>query len=193
MARHVIRCSGVNVPHLVWLWGGLLHRFWHVFHHEGCPFFGFGSFWPFDVVRVLSISMFVSIRSGSGFCGESTRPQPSFNRMEEHLRKKERRHWMFTSKTSRGKTTGAHRLQTVHYVIRGTMRNSEAMTSSSITSPTGGYKRCNNLYLELSLSLSLYMQTLNTQNDNNYNYVCPSYIYTYITFRWFTNIASISA
>ena len=48
--------------------------------------------------------------------------------------------------------------------------------------------------ISLSHTHALYTLTLYTKNDNNkkntlHNCVCPSYIYTYITFRLFTNIA----
>ena len=47
--------------------------------------------------------------------------------------------------------------------------------------------------LSISLTLSLYNDRTATKKmpTTLSNYVCPSYIYTYITFRLFTNIALI--
>ena len=57
------------------------------------------------------------------------------------------------------------------------------------------YDSYNNLSLSVSVSLlhSLHNYSLHNDNNNNEltNTICPSYIYTYITFGLITSIASI--
>ena len=67
MARHMVQCSGVNVPHFVRFRGGFLHRICLVSHHEGRPLsYFFRSLRSFGVVRPLPISLFGPHGSGFG-------------------------------------------------------------------------------------------------------------------------------
>ena len=89
------------------------------------------------------------------------------------------------------KTTGAHRLQLSLYE-NSTIRGSEATTSSSVSSPGGGYNR-----VSLCISLSLCTAVIHIQQyDNNstlitHKVIALSHIYTNITFRLFTNMSSL--
>ena len=70
---------------------------------------------------------------------------------------------------------GAHILRTIHYVMRGTMRDLEATTSCSMSSPTGGYSSYTSVYIYISL----YIQ----DNDKKYiimkQFLPQLYLYIY--------------
>ena len=83
---------------------------------------------------------------------------------------------MFTWKTqTREKTTGDHRLRTVHYVMGGTIRDLEATTSrppralslcqTAVTTDTPPL--CISFSLTHSLIVTLYTYTLCIQDNNN--------------------------
>ena len=78
---------------------------------------------------------------------------------------------------------------------RGTIRDSEATTSSFISSHSGGYNRVL-LSLSLSLPLSLYnsynnMTTTQTHSHPHTKVIALSHIYNYMNLGLFTNIASM--
>ena len=62
-----------------------------------------------------------------------------------------------------GKNIWSPKTPTITIGEKGTMRDSKATTSSSMSSPIGGYNIKNFMYISLSLCISLY-------NKNDYNY-----------------------
>ena len=92
----------------------------------------------------------------------SAKPQPRC----KHFMKEQNRNggsYTYTEETTQDvyvenpnkeKTTGAHRLQLSLYEKGGTTGDSEATTSSSISSPTSSYNRYN--FLSLFISHTLY-------------------------------------
>ena len=93
-----------------------------------------------------------------------------------HFTTQRDRHPIFTWKTLRGKTRGAHKLQLPLREGGITMQVSVGMTSSFITPPTSSYNR---KQLFVSLSLSLQCQLLKTVifgSQGWIDYACPYFI-----------------